>query len=118
MRRARRRPPELSTTSSTPGSCEHLRSAHVRERKPVVGRSSRPLSCPYPFHLHVWPFQVLATSTARGAEQSLRDVVLVPARGWARLRVHFADFAGRSVYHCHILDHEDTGMMATIEVAP
>ncbi|MCH9728546.1 MAG: multicopper oxidase family protein [Actinomycetia bacterium] len=75
-------------------------------------------SMDHPFHLHVWPFQVLATSAAPAAEQSLRDVVLVPARGWARLRVHFADFAGRSVYHCHILDHEDTGMMATIEVAP
>ena len=75
-------------------------------------------SMDHPFHLHVWPFQVLATSTAPGTEQSLRDVVLVPARGWAQLRVHFADFAGRTVYHCHILDHEDTGMMATIEVAP
>ncbi|MCH9731056.1 MAG: multicopper oxidase domain-containing protein [Actinomycetia bacterium] len=55
---------------------------------------------------------------APGAEQSLHDVVLVPARGWARPRLHFADFAGRSVYHCHTLDHEDTEMMATIEVAP
>nr|MCH9702227.1 multicopper oxidase domain-containing protein [Actinomycetes bacterium] len=75
-------------------------------------------SMDHPFHLHVWPFQVLATSTAPGTEQSVRDVVLVPARGWAQLRVHFADFAGRTVYHCHILDHEDAGMMATIEVAP
>ncbi|MQA97426.1 MAG: multicopper oxidase domain-containing protein [Streptosporangiales bacterium] len=29
----------------------------------------------------------------------------------------FADFSGRSVYHCHILDHEDAGMRATIQVA-
>ena len=28
----------------------------------------------------------------------------------------FADFAGRTVYHCHILDHEDRGMMGIIEV--
>jgi FtsP/CotA-like multicopper oxidase with cupredoxin domain len=26
--------------------------------------------------------------------------------------------AGQFVYHCHILDHEDGGMMATIEVDP
>jgi FtsP/CotA-like multicopper oxidase with cupredoxin domain len=26
--------------------------------------------------------------------------------------------AGRSVYHCHILDHEDLGMMGTINVRP
>jgi len=25
---------------------------------------------------------------------------------------------GRFVYHCHILSHEDKGMMATIEVTP
>ncbi|MGW4019652.1 multicopper oxidase domain-containing protein, partial [Rhodococcus ruber] len=27
----------------------------------------------------------------------------------------FTRFPGRSVYHCHILDHEDAGMMATVE---
>jgi FtsP/CotA-like multicopper oxidase with cupredoxin domain len=31
------------------------------------------------------------------------------------VRVAFDDFAGRSVYHCHILDHEDLGMMGTLE---
>ncbi|MDF2969472.1 MAG: multicopper oxidase type 3, partial [Nocardioidaceae bacterium] len=27
----------------------------------------------------------------------------------------FADFGGRTVYHCHILDHEDSGMMGVID---
>jgi FtsP/CotA-like multicopper oxidase with cupredoxin domain len=72
-------------------------------------------SMAHPFHLHVWPFQVLATNDNPIADQTLRDVVLVPPRGWARLRIQFADFTGRSVYHCHILDHEDAGMMATIQ---
>jgi FtsP/CotA-like multicopper oxidase with cupredoxin domain len=31
--------------------------------------------------------------------------------------VAFDDFPGRTVYHCHILDHEDLGMMAIIEAA-
>lgn len=31
-----------------------------------------------------------------------------------RIRVRFADFTGRTVYHCHILDHEDEGMMAVL----
>ena len=31
--------------------------------------------------------------------------------------VAFDDFPGRTVYHCHILDHEDQGMMGTIAVA-
>ncbi|GAA2553875.1 hypothetical protein GCM10010210_29110 [Pseudonocardia hydrocarbonoxydans] len=45
-----------------------------------------------------------------------QDVVLIPARGWVRLRIPFTTQPGRSVYHCHILDHEDAGMMATVDV--
>ncbi|MGK7916780.1 MAG: multicopper oxidase domain-containing protein [Prochloraceae cyanobacterium] len=26
------------------------------------------------------------------------------------------DFTGKTVYHCHILDHEDLGMMGTLEI--
>ncbi|MCK8434663.1 multicopper oxidase family protein [Streptomyces sp. D2-8] len=70
----------------------------------------------HPFHLHVWPFQVLATSTGVPSIGLRQDVVLVPARGWVRLRIPFTDHPGRSVYHCHILDHEDLGMMATVNV--
>ncbi|MCX4594974.1 multicopper oxidase family protein [Streptomyces sp. NBC_01549] len=70
----------------------------------------------HPFHLHAWPFHVLAGSTGMPPAGVLQDVVLVPARGWVRLRIPFSDFAGRSVFHCHILDHEDLGMMATVNV--
>jgi FtsP/CotA-like multicopper oxidase with cupredoxin domain len=36
------------------------------------------------------------------------------------VRMDFRDpnMAGSFVYHCHILDHEDVGMMATIKVNP
>lgn len=71
----------------------------------------------HPFHLHVWPFHVLADSIGTPRTAALQDVVLVPARGWVRLRIPFTDYPGRSVYHCHILDHEDAGMMGTINVA-
>jgi len=70
----------------------------------------------HPFHLHVWPVQVRATSGGGFPSGVQRDVVLVPARGWARLRIPFTDYSGRSVFHCHILDHEDAGMMATVHV--
>ena len=40
----------------------------------------------------------------------------MPANGRVKVRVAFNDFHGRSVYHCHILDHEDLGMMGVIEV--
>ena len=70
----------------------------------------------HPFHLHVWPFQVIEASDQRTPPSGWKDVVDVPAGGWVRLRVAFRDFGGRAVYHCHILDHEDRGMMGVINV--
>jgi FtsP/CotA-like multicopper oxidase with cupredoxin domain len=70
----------------------------------------------HPFHLHVWPFTMLATSDGSPPLGVPQDVLLVPAQGWARIRIPFTARPGRSVYHCHILDHEDAGMMATINV--
>jgi len=70
----------------------------------------------HPFHLHAWPFHVLDASAGAAPTGVQQDVVLIPARGWVRLRIPFTDYPGRSVYHCHILDHEDLGMMGTINV--
>jgi len=70
----------------------------------------------HPFHIHVWPFTVTAASDGRATTGTPQDVVLIAPRGWVRLRIPFTTFAGRSVYHCHILDHEDAGMMATVMV--
>ncbi|MGB2933717.1 MAG: multicopper oxidase domain-containing protein, partial [Nostocoides sp.] len=47
-----------------------------------------------------------------------RDVVIVPARGQVTVRIRFAEIAGRTVYHCHVLDHEDQGMMGIIDATP
>ncbi len=67
----------------------------------------------HPIHLHVWPMQVMDGS----AQPVWRDVVNVPARSSVRVRIPFEDFSGRTVYHCHILDHEDAGMMAIVSAA-
>ncbi|MGH8978187.1 MAG: multicopper oxidase domain-containing protein [Acidimicrobiia bacterium] len=32
------------------------------------------------------------------------------------VRARFTDFTGKFVFHCHILNHEDLGMMAVVEV--
>jgi len=73
-----------------------------------------PSTMDHPFHLHTNAFQVVGSDgTADGA---LRDVVLVPAGRRVRVRVPFRDYVGKAMYHCHILDHEDLGMMGIIEV--
>jgi FtsP/CotA-like multicopper oxidase with cupredoxin domain len=70
----------------------------------------------HPFHLHVWPFQVVAHSSSAPITPGWKDTVNVPAGGSVKLRVPLTEISGRTVYHCHILDHEDLGMMGVIDV--
>jgi FtsP/CotA-like multicopper oxidase with cupredoxin domain len=70
----------------------------------------------HPFHLHVWPMQVIEEAGTAQDSVTWRDVVNIPANGQVKVRVSFTGFTGRSVYHCHILDHEDQGMMGVIDV--
>lgn len=70
----------------------------------------------HPFHLHTWPMELVADSAGTAPTGVAQDVVEVPAGGWARLLIAFVGVTGRSVYHCHVLDHEDAGMMGTVAV--
>lgn len=70
----------------------------------------------HPVHLHVWPMQLIATNGRPAERPEWQDVVNVPARGSATVRIALEDFVGKTVYHCHILDHEDLGMMGLIDV--
>lgn len=71
----------------------------------------------HPFHLHVWPMQLVEVDGAAlaAADVDVRDVVPVRARSTTVVRIAFEGLRGRTVYHCHILDHEDNGMMGVIE---
>jgi FtsP/CotA-like multicopper oxidase with cupredoxin domain len=70
----------------------------------------------HPFHLHVWPMQVVdAPDSDPDGPPDWRDVVVVPAMGQVTVRIPVRDFGGRTVYHCHVLDHEDLGMMGVVE---
>ncbi len=71
----------------------------------------------HPFHLHVWPMQIVRDGDGDVAGIDVRDVVDVPAGGSVTARIAFDRLPARSVYHCHILDHEDLGMMGVVEVA-
>ena len=70
----------------------------------------------HPIHLHIWPMQVIEAGGKPIEQPTWQDVVNVPARSNVTVRILFDDFTGRSVYHCHILDHEDQGMMGVIDV--
>lgn len=68
----------------------------------------------HPFHVHVNPMQVISRNGRAEPIAAWRDVVLVRAGETVRVRIRFDDFPGRTVYHCHILDHEELGMMGTL----
>ena len=70
----------------------------------------------HPFHLHVWPMQVLSVGGAVTDRPTWQNVVNVPANSNSVTRIAFEKDTGRTVYHCHILDHEDNGMMGVVQV--
>jgi FtsP/CotA-like multicopper oxidase with cupredoxin domain len=70
------------------------------------------------FHIHQIGFQVIEIDGKPVPFTGYVDTVRVPERGQVKLRMPFTDrqILGRFVYHCHVLKHEDAGMMANIEV--
>ena len=68
------------------------------------------------FHLHTNPFQVIARNGKPDPYQAWEDTLRVRANETVRIRIPFRDFAGKTVYHCHVLDHEDLGMMGIVEL--
>ncbi|MDQ3779357.1 MAG: multicopper oxidase family protein [Chloroflexota bacterium] len=70
----------------------------------------------HPFHIHVNDFQVVSINGEPFAARSWEDTTSIPAFGEIVIRTRFLDFPGTFVYHCHILDHEDRGMMGVVEV--
>ncbi len=79
------------------------------------------------FHIHQSHFQLLEWNGVPVDEPYLRDTINVAywdghSRVYpsVKLRMDFRDPAivGTFVYHCHLLEHEDGGMMGTIRVAP
>ena len=68
------------------------------------------------FHIHVNDFQVMSVNGQPNDAHSLQDTVVLPQGGEVVVRIPFTDFVGKFVFHCHILPHEDTGMMGIVEV--
>jgi FtsP/CotA-like multicopper oxidase with cupredoxin domain len=72
----------------------------------------------HPFHLHGFQFQLLDRNGVPEAFRSWKDVVNVPRHQTARFIVRYDRYPGKWMFHCHILDHEDHGMMGVLEVQP
>lgn len=70
----------------------------------------------HPFHVHVNKFQIVARNGQPPPYAAWRDVAMVAPGEHVRIRMRFQDYTGKTVYHCHVLDHEDLGMMGILEI--
>jgi FtsP/CotA-like multicopper oxidase with cupredoxin domain len=70
----------------------------------------------HPFHLHGFFFQVLDESGVPPSVAEWRDTVNVPVGGTLRFLVQYDERPGTWMFHCHILDHADAGMMGMLHL--
>jgi FtsP/CotA-like multicopper oxidase with cupredoxin domain len=78
------------------------------------------------FHIHQLHFQVLEVNGQPANDPAIRDTVDIPYWNGSgpypsvKVRMDFRDpnVIGTFVYHCHILEHEDGGMMGEVQVLP
>lgn len=86
------------------------------------------MAMPHSMHVHGVQFRVLQRSVsgrfagyrdtvdAGFVDDGWKDTVLVMPDERVRILVHFADYPGLFLYHCHMLEHEDGGMMRNYRV--
>ena len=70
----------------------------------------------HPFHLHGFFFQVVDEKGEPVGPLAWKDTVNVPMKTTVRFLVDFNERPGEWMFHCHILDHADGGLMGTVMV--
>jgi FtsP/CotA-like multicopper oxidase with cupredoxin domain len=99
---------------------DHVMALGAVEEWTIINRSGGD----HPFHIHVNPFWVIEKNGVPVDNPRWQDVVNVEGTvnsglaggGSIKFRSRFVRFSGDYVLHCHILPHEDLGMMQHIEV--
>ena len=90
-------------TSARVGSYQHWR---------ILNRTAEL----HPFHIHQVHFLIYAENGVPRADQAWLDTVNVPVGGSVDVILDLTDpvIKGMAVFHCHLLNHEDKGMMAKV----
>ncbi len=71
----------------------------------------------HPFHLHGFRFQVVSVEGVAPGFIAWRDSINIPAEKTVTFRVRLEDNPGKWMFHCHILEHAERGMMGELDVA-
>ncbi len=93
----------------------------VTQGETEIWRIQNPNGMAHPFHVHGCSFRILSRNSLLPYpnEKGLKDTVLVYGRETVELAVRFDYKASKKypyMYHCHILEHEDAGMMGQFTV--
>lgn len=94
-----------------------------------LGEMMDPMGMAHPIHIHGVQFQVIErtlavpelqpgydTVRAGFVDDGLKDTFLMMPGERVKVLLRFKDFAGKFVYHCHNLEHEDQGLMRNYQV--
>lgn len=98
-----------------------------------IGVDPKSVAPTHPFHIHVNPFQIHKITKInkltgkpdpnleideqyKGLVGTWRDTLLASADHAIELRTRYERYIGEYVLHCHILEHEDQGMMQNVKV--
>jgi FtsP/CotA-like multicopper oxidase with cupredoxin domain len=70
----------------------------------------------HPMHLHGHSFRIISRNGKPNPRREWRDTVLVPPREAVEI-AFVADNPGDWMFHCHVTDHQETGMMAVLRIS-
>jgi FtsP/CotA-like multicopper oxidase with cupredoxin domain len=123
-------PPMINNKQFSEGTVDESMLLGTAQEWTITNNSS---NAAHPFHIHVNPFQIVEVFDPTTMSTPLKlpqpwiwwDTIALPLAkksgstitpGYIKMRTRFADFTGKYVDHCHILAHEDRGMMQLIQV--
>jgi FtsP/CotA-like multicopper oxidase with cupredoxin domain len=89
--------------------------ARFGKGKTIVAELINATPHPHPIHLHGHTFKVLSSNKGKVLRHFADTALVTPKE---RLKIAFvADNPGAWMLHCHIIEHQETGMMGYVEVA-
>jgi FtsP/CotA-like multicopper oxidase with cupredoxin domain len=106
----------LNGQSATEGDHAHVPLLTLAQGRSHIIELRNDTAWWHPIHLHGHSFRIVMRNGRPLARRDLVDTTLLPPRETAQIAL-VADNPGDWMFHCHVLEHQATGMMATIRVA-
>lgn len=96
-------PPEMERFTAAANSVEDWKLVNTTEMD-------------HPFHIHGFRFQIASSNGVASQRRAWHDTINVPAKAEVVIKVQIDDRKGAWMFHCHILEHAERGMMGVLDV--